>query len=102
MAPKLAQLLECRPEETAALGDWQNKGPDGLPLLVSQVCSLHQDQVFGVGSRSQVDGPAVVWEAIPKEELLVAMGWPKLRDSFARTANISGPHHRSFKMCGSA
>ena len=26
MAPTLAQLLECRPEEMAALGDWQNKG----------------------------------------------------------------------------
>ena len=25
MAPTLAQLLECRPEEMAALGDWQNK-----------------------------------------------------------------------------
>ena len=58
MAPTLAQLLECRPEEMAALGDWQNKGPDGLPLLVSQICSFHQDQVFGVGSRIQVDEPA--------------------------------------------
>ena len=32
--------------------------PDGLPLLVSQICSFHQDQVFGVGSRIQVDEPA--------------------------------------------
>ena len=29
--------------------------PDGLPLLISEVCSLHQDQVFGVGSRIQAD-----------------------------------------------
>ena len=64
MAPTLAQL-ECRPEEMAALGDWQNKSDqpdvsDGLPLLVSEVRSLHQDQVFGMGSRVQADGPTLL------------------------------------------
>jgi hypothetical protein len=49
MVPTLAQLLESRPEELAALGDWQNKGgqPDVghsiTKLLFSEVRSLHQD-----------------------------------------------------------
>ena len=39
LSPTVAQLLECRPEEMAALGDWQTKGgptrggPDGIPLF---------------------------------------------------------------------
>ena len=33
----------------------QRRSARSWPLLISEVCSLHQDQVFGVGSRIQVD-----------------------------------------------
>lgn len=71
VAPTLAQFLQSRPEELAALGDWQNKG--GTPEV-----ALHYSSAKCVASikiKSVVWGAASMltdqlsWEAIPQEEL---------------------------------
>ena len=35
-------------------------GPNGLPLFISEICGLDQDQVSGMGRGIQVDGPTVL------------------------------------------
>ena len=74
MAPTLAQLLECRPEEMAALGDWQNKGdqPD-----VGQMAFHYSSAKYAasIKIKSLVWGAAskltdqLSWEAIPQADL---------------------------------
>ena len=74
MAPTLAQLLECRPEEMAALGDWQNKGDQPE---VGQMAFHYSSAKYAasIKIKSLVWGAAskltnqLSWEAIPKEEL---------------------------------
>ena len=74
MAPTLAQLLGCRPEEMAAFGDWQNKSdqPD-----VGQMAFHYSSAKYAASIKieSLVWGAAskltdqLSWEAIPQEEL---------------------------------
>ena len=111
MAPTLAQLLECRPEEMAALGDWQNKSdqPD-----VGQMAFHYSSAKYAasIKIKSLVWGAAskltdqLSWEAIPQAELDRAhtqpMVWQKRRDCFGRTASRSGPLLRSSRTCGNA
>ena len=74
MAPTLAQLLGCRPEEMAALGDWQNKSdqPDVGQMafrysLAKYAASIKtQSLVWGAASKLT---DHFSWEAIPQEEL---------------------------------
>ena len=110
MAPTLAQL-ECRPEEMAALGDWQNKSdqPD-----VGQMAFHYSSAKYAasIKIKSLVWGAAskltdqLSWEAIPQAELDRAhtqpMVWQKRRDCFGRTASRSGPLLRSSRTCGNA
>jgi len=74
MAPTLAQLLGCCPEEMAAFGDWQNKSdqPD-----VGQMAFHYSSAKYAASIKieSLVWGAAskltdqLSWEAIPQEEL---------------------------------
>jgi len=71
MAPTVAQLLECRPEEMAALGDWQNKGDQPE---VGQMAFHYSSAKYAasIKIKSLVWGAAakltdqLSWEAIPK------------------------------------
>ena len=103
--------LECRPEEMAALGDWQNKSdqPD-----VGQMAFHYSSAKYAasIKIKSLVWGAAskltdqLSWEAIPQAELDRAhtqpMVWQKRRDCFGRTASRSGPLLRSSRTCGNA
>ena len=46
-------------------------GPNGLPLLVSEVCGLDQDQVSGMGRSIQADGPTVLGDNFLLDEGVV-------------------------------
>jgi hypothetical protein len=67
MAPTLAQLLECRPEEMAALGDWQNKSdqPDVGQMAfhyssAKYAASIKIKSLHGMGRSIRADGPTVL------------------------------------------
>ena len=70
MAPTLAQLLECRPEEMAALGDWQNKGnqPEVGHYSSAKYAAPIKIKSLVWGAASKLTDQ-LSWEAIPKEEL---------------------------------
>jgi len=74
MALTLAQLLECRPEEMAALGDWQNKGnqPEvgqmAFHYLSAKYAASIKIKSLVWGAASKLTNQ-LSWEAIPKEEL---------------------------------
>jgi hypothetical protein len=78
MAPTVAQLLECRPEEMAALGDWQNKGEQ--PEVGQMAFHYYSSAKYAasIKVKSLVWGATakltsnLLWEAIPQAELEVA------------------------------
>ena len=78
MAPTVAQLLECRPEEMAALGDWQNKGEQ--PEVGQMAFHYYSSAKYAasIKVKSLVWGATakltsnLLWEAIPQAELEAA------------------------------
>ena len=77
LSPTVAQLLECRPEEMAALGDWQTKGDQPE---VGQMAFHYSSAKYAasIKVKSLVWGATakltsnLLWEAIPQAELEVA------------------------------
>ena len=74
LAPTVAQLLECKPEEMAALGDWQAKGE--VPEVGAM--AFHYSSAKYAASikvKSLIWGATakltsnLLWEAIPQSEL---------------------------------
>ena len=68
MAPTVAQLLECRPEEMAALGDWQNKGEQ--PEVGRMAFHYYSSAKYAASIKVK----SLVWGATAKADQQPALG----------------------------